>query len=89
MFWDRKNCRWRSQVGYQNRKIFMGYFNDAEAAARAYDRKLVELHGALGGWRVDWGRAVRSLGARTAGGMHACGCTLSEPHSFVNHSLLP
>eukprot|EP00877_Chromochloris_zofingiensis_P007598 jgi/Chrzof1/3091/Cz12g11120.t1 len=45
VFWDRKNCRWRSQVGFQNKKIFMGYFNDAEDAARAYDRKLVELHG--------------------------------------------
>lgn len=48
VFWDRKNCRWRSQVGFQNKKIFMGYFNDAEDAARAYDRKLVELHGSTG-----------------------------------------
>jgi hypothetical protein len=48
VFWDRKTGRWRSQLGYHNRKIFMGYFNEPEEAARAYDAKAVELHGAMG-----------------------------------------
>ena len=48
VFWDRKTGRWRSQLGYHNRKIFMGYFNEPEEAARAYDAKAVELHGPMG-----------------------------------------
>lgn len=48
MFWDRKTGRWRSQLGYNNRKIFMGYFNTPEEAAQAYDQKAVEIHGQLG-----------------------------------------
>jgi hypothetical protein len=40
------------QVGYQNRKIFMGYYSAADDAARAYDKKLVELHGAQGSVRL-------------------------------------
>eukprot|EP00879_Flechtneria_rotunda_P019645 GHRR01020641.1.p1 GENE.GHRR01020641.1~~GHRR01020641.1.p1 ORF type:complete len:319 (+),score=199.76 GHRR01020641.1:31-957(+) len=47
VFWDRKTGRWRSQLGYHNRKIFMGYFNTPEEAAIAYDQKAVELHGRL------------------------------------------
>lgn len=49
VFWDKKTGRWRSQLGFQNRKIFMGYFDTAEEAAAAYDQKAVELHGRLGG----------------------------------------
>eukprot|EP00878_Enallax_costatus_P027118 GHUV01029168.1.p1 GENE.GHUV01029168.1~~GHUV01029168.1.p1 ORF type:complete len:119 (+),score=21.18 GHUV01029168.1:143-499(+) len=48
VFWDRKNSRWRAQVGFNNRKIFMGYFGEPAEAARAYDKKVVQLHGALG-----------------------------------------
>lgn len=42
------------QVGFNNRKIFMGYYGSPGDAARAYDRKVVQLHGALGeaGWTV-------------------------------------
>jgi hypothetical protein len=36
------------QVGFNNRKIFMGYFSSPADAARAYDKKVVQLHGALG-----------------------------------------
>jgi hypothetical protein len=39
-----------SQVGFNNRKIFMGYFSSPADAARAYDKKVVQLHGALGEW---------------------------------------
>jgi hypothetical protein len=57
VFWDRKTKRWRCQLGYQSKKIFLGYFDDAGEAARAYDQKLVELRGAGGRivWRYIWG----------------------------------
>lgn len=48
VFWDRKNNRWRAQVGHNNRKIFMGYFAEPTQAARAYDKKLVQLRGTMG-----------------------------------------
>jgi hypothetical protein len=48
VFWDKKSRRWRCQLGHKNRKIFLGYFAVAEEAARAYDQKLVELHGGSG-----------------------------------------
>jgi hypothetical protein len=51
VFWDRKTRRWRCQLGYQSKKIFLGYFDDAGEAARAYDQKLVELRGAGGAQR--------------------------------------
>jgi hypothetical protein len=37
-------------VGFNNRKIFMGYYGSPADAARAYDKKVVQLHGALGEW---------------------------------------
>jgi hypothetical protein len=49
VFWDKKSRRWRCQLGHKNKKIFLGYFGVAEDAARAYDQKLVELHGNSGG----------------------------------------
>jgi len=52
VFWDKKSRRWRCQLGHKNKKIFLGYFGVAEDAARAYDQKLVELHGGAGGCGV-------------------------------------
>jgi hypothetical protein len=48
VFWDKKSGRWRSQLGHKNQKIFMGYFDQVENAARAYDRMSVQIHGRLG-----------------------------------------
>ncbi|GBF99042.1 hypothetical protein Rsub_11987 [Raphidocelis subcapitata] len=45
VFWDAKTARWRSQIGHKNRKIFMGYFDSEEEAAREYDMKQIELNG--------------------------------------------
>jgi hypothetical protein len=66
VFWDKKTRRWRCQLGYQSKKIFLGYFDTAQDAAKAYDRKLVELRGASGApWivcpdaRAGWPRAWR------------------------------
>ncbi|KAF8063795.1 AP2-5 [Scenedesmus sp. PABB004] len=47
VFWDKKNGRWRAQVGHNNRKVFLGYFDRPADAARAYDAKAVQLRGAL------------------------------------------
>lgn len=48
VYWDRHLHRWRSQMGHKDRKIFMGYFDSLEDAARAYDRQAVAIHGRLG-----------------------------------------
>jgi hypothetical protein len=32
-------------IGYKGKKIFIGYFDDETAAARAYDAKAKELYG--------------------------------------------
>jgi len=56
VFWDKKTCRWRAQLGFQNRKLFMGYHDDEEQAAMAYDKKVIELHGFdVGEWSAVGG----------------------------------
>jgi hypothetical protein len=59
VFWDRKNNRWRAQVGHNNRKIFMGYFSEPTEAAHAYDKKLVQLRGTMGESRLPSGLVCR------------------------------
>lgn len=41
----RPYLRWRAEIRYERRLIFLGYFASPEAAARAYDAKARELHG--------------------------------------------
>lgn len=36
---------WRAAIGHNLKTIFLGHFKDAEAAARAYDAKAIELYG--------------------------------------------
>jgi hypothetical protein len=48
VFWDDVHIRYRAQIGYKRRKHFLGYFSCPELAARAYDRKAVELRGTKG-----------------------------------------
>lgn len=74
VFWDRKNSRWRAQVGYNNRKIFMGYFGEPAEAARAYDKKVVQLHGALG--------KIHSR-QQTGQGLEACDCLVPKQVSLL------
>jgi hypothetical protein len=41
-----KNCgKWRAKISYRGKGIFIGYFDDEESAARAYDEKARELFG--------------------------------------------
>jgi hypothetical protein len=41
----RRRGKWQAQIGCNGKKIFIGYFDDEEAAARAYDAKAAELFG--------------------------------------------
>lgn len=36
---------WMAQTKYNGKRIYLGKFSSPEAAARAYDRKMLELHG--------------------------------------------
>jgi hypothetical protein len=37
--------KWGARIGYQRRLLHIGVFDDPAEAARAYDRKAIELHG--------------------------------------------
>jgi hypothetical protein len=40
-----KGERWMASIGYQYKLIYLGTFGSPEEAARAYDKKAIELHG--------------------------------------------
>lgn len=78
VFWDKKSGRWRSQMGFKNNKLFMGYYDRVEDAARAYDRKAVEVHGRLGEYLPE---GVFPLGeVLSPPACHLCLC--STPASY-------
>ena len=43
--WMRQSRKWYARIWYMGKRIRLGYFTDEAAAARAYDRKAVELFG--------------------------------------------
>jgi len=43
--WSKRVGKWHVEIYYRGTKIFIGYFDDEEAAARAYDAKALELFG--------------------------------------------
>ncbi len=45
VMWDKRRGKWQAQIGHNGKKIFIGYFDDEETAARAYDAKAKELYG--------------------------------------------
>jgi hypothetical protein len=45
IMWDKRRSTWQAMIGYKGKKIFIGYFDDETAAARAYDTKAKELYG--------------------------------------------
>ena len=41
-----KNCsKWVAKISFNSRKVHIGYFTDEEEAARAYDKKKIEITG--------------------------------------------
>lgn len=45
--WDKERQKWLAQIRAYKRQYFLGRFTDPIAAARAYDAKCRELHGAF------------------------------------------
>jgi hypothetical protein len=45
VIWHKRCGKWHSRVGFNRKKHHIGYFNTPEEAARAYDKKAIELHG--------------------------------------------
>jgi hypothetical protein len=43
----RRRGKWQAEIRWRGRRIYIGYFDDEEAAARAYDAKAAELFGAF------------------------------------------
>jgi hypothetical protein len=43
--WSKSESKWRAMITYNNRWIFIGYFDDEKAAAMAYDARAKELFG--------------------------------------------
>jgi len=43
--WFKKGGKWQAKIVCKGRWIFLGYFDDENAAARAYDAKAAELFG--------------------------------------------
>lgn len=45
IFYDKRTCRWGAKCQYKGERLRFGYFDTPIEAARAYDRKAVELFG--------------------------------------------
>jgi len=43
--WNKRNKKWAAQIHCNNKKYYLCYFTDEIEAAKAYDKKAVELHG--------------------------------------------
>ena len=45
VYWNKSAAKWKAEVAYSGKRFHLGYFEDEEAAARAYDVRAKELHG--------------------------------------------
>lgn len=45
VFWNKENKKWRSKIGFNGEKIFIGDFTNEIECAKAYDKKAMELFG--------------------------------------------
>jgi len=43
--WHKQGKKWKSSIGYANKSIFLGLFNNEIDAAKAYNKKAIELFG--------------------------------------------
>lgn len=45
VYWDKQSQKWRALIAINRKRIHLGYYDDELEAARAYDRKAIELFG--------------------------------------------
>jgi hypothetical protein len=45
VIWYKRSSKWKARIIYRGKDIFIGYFDDEESAAKAYDAKAQELFG--------------------------------------------
>jgi len=43
--WSKRSGKWQTRITYNGKSILIGYFDDEQAAAEAYDGKAAELYG--------------------------------------------
>lgn len=43
--WHRGNKKWRAVIGFEGKRLLLGYFDDPEEAHRAYVQMAVAVHG--------------------------------------------
>ena len=43
--WDKDKMKWRSVIGYKNKKIHLGYFDSQQQASDIYNRRARDLFG--------------------------------------------
>jgi len=76
VFYCKASGKWRAHIWFEGRNVSLGYFTDEVEAARAYDRKAVELFGepARLNFPEEWpARRRRSVCAKRSSRKQACG----------------
>ena len=47
VYWEKGMKKWRSVISAEGEKVCLGFFNSAIDAAKAYNKKALELHGSF------------------------------------------
>ncbi len=43
--WNKRERKWIARIGHNKQRMYLGYFNNEDEAARAYNEKVTELFG--------------------------------------------